>query len=209
MIRPKFNTHKKISFRSLKDYSPDLFENCLKGIDFPNYENFTDIDAAYSDFMDKLMSAIESIAPIKEKRIKNNSQEWFDGEIIEKIALRNKCLKKFKKTKLQIDKEIYNQSSNEVQNLIRTKKRMQFEEKLKESIGKPKELWKNLRSLGLPNKTSSASKICIDKNANITFDPRSNAEIFKNFFSNLAQNLLVKLPAAPLKFGMSSSFCLL
>ena len=36
---------------------------------------------AYSDFVDKLMSVIDKIAPIKEIRVKGNSKPWFDGDI--------------------------------------------------------------------------------------------------------------------------------
>ena len=39
--------------------------------------------------------------------------------------------------------------------MIINKKRAFFENKLTESIGKPKNLWKALRSIGLPSKTSS------------------------------------------------------
>ena len=42
------------------------------------------------------------MAPIKESKIKNNSQEWFDREVAEKIAIREKLLKKFKNSKLHI-----------------------------------------------------------------------------------------------------------
>ena len=38
----------------------------------------------------------------------------------------------------------------------------------------------------------------------MTFDPKENSEIFKDFFSNLAMNLVSKLPPAPKKFGMDS-----
>ena len=44
------------------------------------------------------------VAPIKSRRIKQNSQEWFDGEVAEKIRVRYKLFKKFKKSKLHIDK---------------------------------------------------------------------------------------------------------
>ena len=54
------------------------------------------------------MVAINKVAPIKERRIKHNSQEWFDGEIFEAIKNRDKLLKKFKRSRLHIDKELYN-----------------------------------------------------------------------------------------------------
>ena len=42
------------------------------------------------------MSVIEKIAPIKEIRVKGNSKPWFDGDISERISIKDK-LKKFKK----------------------------------------------------------------------------------------------------------------
>ena len=40
------------------------------------------------------MVAIDKVAPIKERRIKHNSQEWCDGEISEVIKSRRKLWKK-------------------------------------------------------------------------------------------------------------------
>ena len=56
-----------------------------------------------------------------------------------------------------------------------------FTGKLNENIGKPKELWKSLKSLGLPSKKSSCSTICLEKDGILSFDPKANAEIFKDF----------------------------
>ena len=42
-----------------------------------------------------------------------------------------------------------------MQKMIFNKKRAYFQNKSTESIGKPKDLWKALGSLGLPNKVSS------------------------------------------------------
>ena len=52
------------------------------------------------------MSVIGKVAPIKERQAKQNSQEWFDGEIADEIKNRNKLFTKFKKSKLHIDKVI-------------------------------------------------------------------------------------------------------
>ena len=48
-------------------------------------------------------------------------------------------------------KRVFNVFS--VQRLIAEKKKEFFEKKLKECIGKPKDLWKAIKSLGLPNKS--------------------------------------------------------
>ena len=86
--------------------------------DFPNYNNFENINDAYSNFVQKVMGVIDLVAPVKSRRIKQNSQEWFDGEVAEKINVRDKLFKKFKKPKLHIDKEINKIARYEVQKFI-------------------------------------------------------------------------------------------
>ena len=86
------------------------------------------------------MEVIDKVAPVKSKRIKRNSQEWFDSEISEKLIIRDKLFKKYKKTRLHVDKEIYKRARYSVQNLIAKKKKQFFEKKRKECIGKPKDL---------------------------------------------------------------------
>ena len=135
--RIKRGAHKHIKFCSFKHYSADLFKEALTSINFPNYLNFNDTTEAYDDFIPKSMVAIDKVAPMKERRIKHNSQEWFDGEISESIKNRDKLLKKIKKSRLHIDKELYNKKKIRI-----NKKKDYFENKLNECIGQPKELWK-------------------------------------------------------------------
>ena len=80
-------------------YSADLFKETLASINFPNYQNFNDATEAYDNFIQKIMVATDKVAPIKERRIKHNSQEWFDGEISQAIENRDKLLKKFKRSR--------------------------------------------------------------------------------------------------------------
>ena len=133
----------------------DLFEQELSKLNFPNYWNFNDISKTYNDFIQKIMNVIDKPASLKERWVKQNSQKWFDVEIADEIKNRLKLFKKFKKSKLQIDKDTYDAARYKLQKMIINKKRAFLENKLTESIGKPKDLWKALRSLGLPGKTSS------------------------------------------------------
>ena len=50
---------------------------------------------------------VDSVVPFKTKRVKANAQKWFDREVLENINTRDKLFKKFKKSRLQIDKELY------------------------------------------------------------------------------------------------------
>ena len=94
ITKSKKGEQKITHFRSFKNYSAELFEEALQNIDFPNYEDFIDVDVAYSDFIFKLTNVIDKMAPMKQAKIKNNTQEWFDEEVADKINIRGKIFQK-------------------------------------------------------------------------------------------------------------------
>ena len=204
IFKMKSNCHQNVFTRCLKNYDPKKFKRSLQKTSFPNYHNFSDIDVAYTDFVVRLTSTIDSLAPLKETRIKTNSQEWFDGEIRDKMIFRDKLYQKFKKTRNQVDEDIYKSTKYDVEKFIQKKKRDYYHTKLEQNIGKPKELWKTLKTLGLPSKKTSVSKICLKKEDGISFDDATNVSIFNKFYSNLADNLVKNLPLPSGKFGISS-----
>ena len=94
--RVKTNNHKQISFRSLKNYLMENFEQELKNIAFPNYEKFSDVNSGYSDLVNKITEVLNNLAPCKTTRVKNQSNEWFDSELAEQLSNVDKLFKKFK-----------------------------------------------------------------------------------------------------------------
>ena len=105
--RIKHNIHNQIQVRSLKNYSVEIFTNALQTVQFPNYNIFSTVKVAYSGLLNKISDTIDNVAPIKEIRIKNKTQEWFDNETAEAIKTREKYFKKFKKSNLQIGYNFY------------------------------------------------------------------------------------------------------
>ena len=68
------------------------------------------MNKAYENFIQKLASVIDKLPPFETKQLKGNSKEWFDVEVLESIALRDKLFQKFKHGNLNVDKEIYNKA---------------------------------------------------------------------------------------------------
>ena len=60
---------------------------------------------------------------------------------------------------------------------------------------------KHATNFNLWSKTKRKLTICLEKDGILSFDPKANAEIFKNFYSNLANDLVKKLPNPPNKYG--------
>ena len=79
--------------------------------------------------------------------MKGNTQKWFDCEVFEKLNLRNKLFKKFKKSRIHIDKELYKKSKYDALKPITSKKQAFFEESSQKRLinsknyGNPLNLW--------------------------------------------------------------------
>ena len=80
------------------------------------------VNVAYLDLVNKISDTIDNVAPVKEIRIKNNTQDWFNNEVAEAIKTREKYLKKFKKSDLQIDYNFYIEIKYNTQKLIKQNK---------------------------------------------------------------------------------------
>ena len=121
----------------MKDLSTEIYEEVLGKLTFPDYENLGCVNKAY--LSSKIVDAVNKVAPTKTIRVKNNTNQWFDGKIAEKIAARDKLFRKLKKSKLRVDEILYKESRNTVPALIKDKRNL-LPKKLSENIGKPKEL---------------------------------------------------------------------
>ena len=84
----------------------DLFEQELSKLNFPSHQNYNEINEAYNDFIQKIMSVTDKVVTINERRLKQNYQRWFDGKIADEIKNRNKLFQKSKKPKLRVNKDI-------------------------------------------------------------------------------------------------------
>ena len=106
------------------------------------------------------------------------------------------------------DRERQKQRQKEAERDRQTKteretEREYVENKLKENIAKPKDLWK-LKSLSLSIKFPVVQTNVIEDNTHLKYDLKSVAQTFAKFDSNLAQSLLMNLSNHPYKFAMNS-----
>ena len=190
--------HKSITFRSFKSCTDDAYKDDLKKFNFPNYE--------HSNFFQKVRIVVDSIAHFNIERVKANTQKWFDGENLENINTRDKHFKKFKNSRLHIDKELDKKAKYNTTKLISAKKQAFFDDKLSENIGKLKELWETLKSPNMPEKTLISNFNAVESNNGLPFDKKTIAKIFKDFFSHLVKSILSKLPNVPNKYNIEPVF---
>ena len=109
---------------------------------------------------------------------------------------------KNKSPKLHLDEEIYKEACNTIQNLIRKKKESILWGKIKGKHTNQKKLWKTIKQLGLPEKRLAWTNVCLKAKEELKFDPCTVSELFKKFYSSLANDLVQKLPVAMNEFDI-------
>ena len=67
----KLNEHYEISFRSMKNYSDEIFVDKLRSIKFPDYSDHTCVNHAYQDFITKFLFEADSVSPVRTLRVKS------------------------------------------------------------------------------------------------------------------------------------------
>ena len=160
------------------------------------------VEGAWLAFKSRFQTIVDSLAPLKEIRIKQNTAPWITAEIIHTLSERDKALRKFKSTKYECWHNLYLHLRNEVQYKTKAAKANYYEAHVEENKNKPTKLWQTLKSLG----TSSRSK-CDTKNIGLKidnemcFDKLKVAEQFNMFFTTVASSLVNKLPQGTGKFG--------
>ena len=80
-----------------------------------------------------------------------------------------------------------------------------FQEKIEKNANNLKELWRALKSLGMKSDKISQSKMALKNDGAIQFKNVKNANIFQDFFSDLAEKLVRKLPVALNRFNNNST----
>ena len=101
--------------------------------------------------------------------------------ISEKLIIRDKLFKKYKKSRLHVDKEIYKEHDIVWKISLQKRKKNFLKKNSKECIGKPKDLRKAIKSFVLPNKSDGCIAEALLENQIVKHDTKSVLKTFKVF----------------------------
>ena len=80
------------------------------------------------------------LAQLKKLRLKANSKPWTDSETVSTIRRRDKLFKRYKKSRLERDKDHFRSSKMALQKTISKKTDIFFREKIERNANNSKEL---------------------------------------------------------------------
>ena len=175
----------------------------------PNYftldslsDDISNVNEAYAFFKDRFVSILNTLAPIKEIRIKQDTEPWMCTEILDLIKQRDYYLKMFKQSRSSIDIAQHHMLRNQVTHKIKRAKAQFIKSNVMENKGNPTQLWRVLQDLGCSKKCKTKeTNIGLNIDNSICFDKVKVATHFNNFFSDIAGNLVNKLPPIIGKYG--------
>ena len=137
--------------------------------------DISNVNEAYAFFKDKFVSILNTLAPIKEIRIKQDTEPWMCTEILDLMGQRDYYLKMFKQSRSSIDIAQHHMLRNQlVTHKIKRAKAQFIKTSVVENKGNPTQLWRVLQDLG-------CSKKCKTKETNIGLNI-DNSNNFNNFF---------------------------
>ena len=127
-------------FRPLKYYVKDFILK-LKNVDGNVFYNSTCVNTAWTHFKTSFLSSLNTVAPIKEIRLKIRTEPWMTAEILDLIKTRDEFLYKFKKHNPQEGYKKYCKMRNKVLREISITKADFFSNKVEENKLDSKKLW--------------------------------------------------------------------
>ena len=148
----------------------------------------------WQNFIQKVMAVIDNPPPSKSKRIKGTSQDWFNSEIMEIINRGISFSKNSKNFTCMLMKILITNHGMRYKNETLERKNLTLNVNWlkilnRKFIGKPKKLWKSLKSLGLKFERSISNINYLENDKYSNFDVNNIAEEFRAYFSNLEENL--------------------
>ncbi|XP_071944876.1 uncharacterized protein [Antedon mediterranea] len=207
-LKYKFNQHKTIKIRSLKNYDVNIFNEQLTQSDWSPVLDSSDVDFAWCSLKKIFLSLINRMAPLKQVRLKQKSKEWMTPEILSAIKERDSLLNKFKNNPNRPDLyDAFRKLRNRIQKDIKKAKSECFLNKVEVNKNNPNKLWKCLKDLGYKNKPQKGSTVSLDVNGNLCHNESEVSNYFNKYFANIASDLMKKLPSPSNLFsGGSNAF---
>ena len=167
--------HSSIVYRCFKHFNEQAFLTDLSLVPFNYVYNFDDPDSALSHLTEALLTVANKHAPLKEKRIRQQTlPPWFNADIKKAMFTRDT----FKKQK---NFEEYKKARNRVTNLVRQAKRNYFQ-KLAGSQKDVSAMWRAVNTLTRHK-----------RQANTKFPSQLTPDILNDFFVSVAPKTLEKL----------------
>ena len=194
---------KMINYRVFNDDNINNFKNDLQQVDWSLTYSSTNSNVAYNNFILIFKSLFEKNFPLITKQInlKNSDKPYITPHIKSLIKEKNRLQNLYAKWPITYG-NIFRQSRNKLNEIIRIAKNQYYKNELINSVGDPRRTWKVI------NNVMNRKSVSCDKSNTLDID----AECFNNHFSTVGEKLNEKIidnNIDPVSFLGTRSQCVL
>ena len=188
------NEFVKIQFRDMSRENEELYCNKIKETEWDGLITPIDSNLAAKSFLDKLSYIFNSSFPLKTKVIttKRLNSPWLSKALITSIKKKHLLYKRLKEG--LYDRYSYNTYRNLLTNLIRSAKKLYFNDKFEQCKNDTKKTWNLINSVLKPGRKKSSIRQLLVNNKTIT-NPLDIADAFNVHFSSVGNKLKSVLPS--------------
>lgn len=152
-----------VTYRDLRNIDYSLLNLHADNICWSQIYNLVDVNDQLFFIQENVKKLFDLCVPLKTKVIKPNQHPWFSPEINQLIKKRNDAhsrWKKFKTPELQL---IFKTARRDVVNSIKLAKSLFYERKFSSAMDS-KSKWKEIRKIGISDKSISVCEVDVDVN---------------------------------------------
>ena len=160
-------------------------------LDFNLLNSISSTDTRWLSLKQSMINILQHFAPLKQIKLhSNNSTPWFDYDLCQLQAARDKAYKRFKRTSSQSDKDTFAQLKSSFQQLRKHKMIDYFKNKKINDFNSNKKFWEFYSThIRLRSDKSNGQAPSSIHNGNITANqPKQISNLFNQFFCSLSSN---------------------
>ena len=184
----ELNEPKIIQFRPISDGKISLLRDALSAVNFDEFTNQTDIDAAWLAFTNKIFQLYDREFPIQTKTLspKSDIKPWINAQIVSKIKKRNLFYVKYLQGRAT--RAEFNAIRNNINYDIRRAKKNYYKNEFEKFKSDMFKTWSTInKALNPQSSRSVITKMRVD--GNIVENKDSIANGFNEYFSTIGSNI--------------------
>ena len=193
--------------RKIRDHKKMNVEQFKKDMDCINIEHYLheaeDINQPYNVYQDELVKVIDKHIPFKylsRKEFRWKLKPWITNGIKKSIKLKNKYYKKYIKNKSNYWFKLYKFYLNSIKRLTFASKRNYYKKYFEQNINNCKKIWNGINEVLKNHKKSANEEIFLNEDGMVITDQKRVANSFNHFYTNVADNLLMKIGNTTTKY---------
>ena len=105
----------------------------MRAVNWNSIREMSNVSDMWSSFKSNFMSVVDKHLPFKERRIKMNSEQWINDQILSEMRHRDYLHNKALKTKSEYDWKLYTSARNRVVAIIKDAKQNFVEEAISQA----------------------------------------------------------------------------